>query len=123
MANILDYIKWRGDLSFTQDPPNAVDALVFSSLSYICYGGAAEEDPHNPITLRSAAEQFFTLADHEQRVRVQSDLELLHLAAGSVRFGFSKIFDCFMLNFQMSSTRNVCNYPFYKKFAHICYNI
>lgn len=92
MANILDYIKWRGDLSFTQDPPNAVDALVFSALSYISYGGRVEAQPRGPITLRSAAEEFFTLADHENRVRVQNDLELLHLAAGSIRFGFSKIY-------------------------------
>ena len=93
MANILDYIKWRGDLSFTQDPPNAVDALIFSSLSYICYGGNVEAQPHIPVTLRSAAEEFFTLEDPEHRIRVQSDLELLRLAADSVRFGFTKI--CF----------------------------
>lgn len=92
MANIMDYIKWRGDLSFAQDPPNAVDALIFSSLSYISYGGQVEAEPQNPISLRSAAERFFTLEDHEQRVRVQNDLELLRLAAGSIRFGFSKIY-------------------------------
>lgn len=92
MANILDYIKWRGDLSFAQDPPNAVDALVFSSLSYVCYGGRVEAEPHTPITLRNAAEEFFTLEDAEKRVRVQNDLDLLRLAADSVRFGFSKIY-------------------------------
>lgn len=92
MANILDYIRWRGDLSFTQDPPNAVDALVFSSLSYIRYGGHVEEEPHTPIALRAAAEEYFALQDHESRVRVANDLELLHLAASSVRFGFSKIY-------------------------------
>ena len=32
MANIFDYLKWRGDLTFTQDPPNAVDALVNEGL-------------------------------------------------------------------------------------------
>ena len=45
MANIFDYLKWRGDLTFTQDPPNAVDALIFSSLSYISYGGRVEAEP------------------------------------------------------------------------------
>ena len=39
MANIFDYLKWRGDLTFSQDPPNAVDALVFSALSYIQFHG------------------------------------------------------------------------------------
>lgn len=92
MANILDYIKWRGDLTFTQDPPNAVDALIFSSLSYIHYGANVESDPHTPVMLRTAAEVFFSLPDHKERVRVQNDLELLHLAASSVRFGFSKLY-------------------------------
>ena len=36
MSGIRDYIGWRGDLSFQQDPPNAVDALIFSTLVYIC---------------------------------------------------------------------------------------
>ena len=35
MSNILDYIQWRGDLSFAQDPPNAIDSLIFSYLVYI----------------------------------------------------------------------------------------
>lgn len=33
--NIIDYISWRGDLPFTKDPVNEVDALVFSVLAYV----------------------------------------------------------------------------------------
>lgn len=33
--NIFDYIAWRGDLSFSQDPLNEVDALIFAVLSYL----------------------------------------------------------------------------------------
>ena len=91
MADILDYLKWRGDLSFSQDPPNGVDALIFSALAYIQYGGRVEQYPDVPITLREAAEEFFAMADHEQRIRVKSDLELLREAAKSNRFGFSKL--------------------------------
>lgn len=32
--NILDYVFWRGDLSFESDPFNEVDGLVFSVLAY-----------------------------------------------------------------------------------------
>ena len=91
MATVFDYLKWRGDLTFTQDPPNAVDALIFSALSYIRYGGTVESDPDTPITLRAAAENFFTLEDQEARTRVKNDMELLHTAAGTIRFGFSRI--------------------------------
>ena len=91
MANIFDYLRWRGDLTFTQDPPNAVDALIFSGLAYISYGGTAESDPVTPVTLRAAAEEFYSLEDHEHRVRVKNDLELLRTAASTVRFGCAEI--------------------------------
>ncbi|MDC7226943.1 MAG: DUF2974 domain-containing protein [Spirochaetales bacterium] len=35
MANILDYIQWRGDLAFSADPFNEVDNLILARLSYI----------------------------------------------------------------------------------------
>ena len=88
MANIFDYLKWRGDLSFSQDPPNAVDALVFSGLSYIRYCGEGEKDP---VALTEAAEAFFSLEDYETRCRVEKDLDLLRAAAGTRRFGESRI--------------------------------
>lgn len=92
MATLFDYITWRGDLSFTQDPPNAVDALIFSALSYIRYGGAVERNPNVPVLLRSAAEGYFAMEDHESRVRVKNDLDLLRAAAQSVRFGFTQLY-------------------------------
>lgn len=88
MANIFDYLKWRGDLTFTQDPVNAVDALIFSALVYIHYSGTVEE---TPVTLREAAEEFFSQDDLEDSFRVKNDLELLRAAADTVRFGLAKI--------------------------------
>ena len=35
MANIVDYIKWRGDLEFKVDPFNSVDNLILARLCYI----------------------------------------------------------------------------------------
>jgi len=35
MANIFDYLKWRGDLSFNTDPFNPVDNIILSQLSYL----------------------------------------------------------------------------------------
>ena len=92
MASMFDYIQWRGDLSFAQDPPNSVDALIFSSLAYIQFDGRVKNEPLVPVSLREAAEEYFALADHEERIRVKHDLELLHEAAASVRFGHTKIY-------------------------------
>lgn len=87
MASILDYIRWRGDLKFSQDPLNEVDAVVFSALSYVHYTLPSEE----PVLLRDAAEAFFAAGNCESRIRVKNDLELLSLAADSVRFGQCKL--------------------------------
>lgn len=37
MANVYDYLSWRGDLSFTQDKFNEVDGLILAKLAYIPY--------------------------------------------------------------------------------------
>ncbi len=87
MADIFDYLKWRGDLSFVQDPPNAVDALIFSALSYVQFAGRVQQYPEQPISLKDAAEEFFLLEEPEACVRVKNDLELLREAALTRRFG------------------------------------
>ena len=87
MATMFDYLKWRGDLTFAQDPPNAVDALIFSTLSYIHYDHPAEQ----PVLLRDAAEAFFSREEPEKYVRVEKDLDLLHDAAMTTRFGQTRI--------------------------------
>ena len=35
MSNILDYIMWRGDLSFENDKLNELDKLIFARMSYL----------------------------------------------------------------------------------------
>lgn len=34
MANLNDYVTWRGDLSFSAEPVNGVDALCFATMAY-----------------------------------------------------------------------------------------
>lgn len=35
MGNILDYLDWRGDLTFEQTPFNQVDNLILACFSYL----------------------------------------------------------------------------------------
>ncbi len=35
MANVFDYLDWRGDLTFAQAPCNEIDSLIFSLISYV----------------------------------------------------------------------------------------
>ena len=87
MADLFDYLRWRGDLSFSQVPPGPVDALIFSALSYLTLGGSVTERPDIPVSLREASEEFFRDLDTEKRCRIKTDLSLLMAAAESQRFG------------------------------------
>ena len=35
MANIMDYLKWRGDLKFDISPVNEIDSLILTRISYL----------------------------------------------------------------------------------------
>ena len=39
MANLLDYLDWRGDLTLRQSPFNEVDNLILAELSFVDFGG------------------------------------------------------------------------------------
>ena len=39
MGNIMDYINWRGDLSFEQSKFNEVDNLILACFSYVNLDG------------------------------------------------------------------------------------
>ena len=86
MADMLDYLAWRGDIEFTQMPVNPVDALIFSTLSYIDFQDIVPDTPDQSISMEVAAAGLFSLADPVSRTRVKKDLELLKAAAESHRF-------------------------------------
>lgn len=92
MANVFDYIKWRGDLSFELSPLNEIDALIFCELSYIFYDGIVPEDSADGyVTLREAAEVFFERNAGRDEISLgeivpKEIVTLLRNAAASPRF-------------------------------------
>lgn len=91
MANIFDYLAWRGDLDFQTVPLNAVDALIFSALAYVNFSGIVPEEPEAFISLQQAADGLFVVPDIQKRSRIKSDLELLERCAASKRFGACRV--------------------------------
>ena len=85
MADMFDYLQWRGDIPFSAVPPTPVDALIFSSLVYIDFAGIVPETLDHPVPLHTAAQVLLKLPKAEDRVRVKADLELLETAASSLR--------------------------------------
>lgn len=84
MSDLFDYLHWRGDLSFTQDPVNCVDALIFSALSYITFPDTSHDSGR---TLSSIAQEYLALPQTMQNHRVKTDLDLVKAVAVTKRFG------------------------------------
>ena len=91
MANMLDYLTWRGDLRFSQAELNDVDGLILSELAYIRYEGLVSENISCGIPLRTLAKNFLELPEPMGRCRTERELELLKAAGESERFGHLEV--------------------------------
>lgn len=95
MANIIDYVLWRGDLPVAQVPLGEVDALILSYLSYMPMDGIVPgEDGGEPVPLRDAALAMLGLSERENSplaYSVKDDRKLLAALAQSVRFGTMRL--------------------------------
>ena len=65
MADIFDYLKWRGDVPFTADPFNEVDNLVLAELAYSDFDGVLE-DTFRKTSLRTAEKRYFEMHSRDE---------------------------------------------------------
>ena len=87
MDDLFEYLKWRGDIPFSQVPPTPVDAVIFSELVYIHFDDIVSPDLAHPVFLKDAAKAFLEKPEKERISRLRLDEKLLSAAAASVRFG------------------------------------
>ncbi|MBQ7944203.1 MAG: DUF2974 domain-containing protein [Lachnospiraceae bacterium] len=73
MANIIDYLEWRGDVSLKEDPFNAVDNLVLSWMAYVNLDEIMPKGfESESLTIKEAVERFFAKYDLEEKLREKS---------------------------------------------------
>lgn len=93
MANLMDYLDWRGDLTLDQDPFNEVDNLILAELSFVDFGGIVPPPGKGgSVPLCDAAEAFFRQHPEgepiEMGVLVPDAIpDMLRKMASSPRFG------------------------------------
>ena len=81
MANIHDYLYWRGDLPFSNVPINELDGLVLTRFAYM----PMEELTLDPSeTVVSICEKLKTLP--VDKFRLEGDMQFVHLLSKSDRF-------------------------------------
>lgn len=73
MANVFDYLEWRGDLTIEQDPFNVVDNLILSWLSYVELEDIMPNGICNvQVSIRDAAQRYFAKQKLEDRLKRKS---------------------------------------------------
>lgn len=87
MAGPLDYLRWRGDLSFKEKPFNSVDASLLSSIAYLPADCSATNH-----TLGEVAEKLRKLSSFQNQMYAETATEVM-LLPESPRIGNIKILD------------------------------
>lgn len=69
MANVFDYLSWRGDLTFEQVPFSETDALVLALISYIDFEGIVSgKQGGTTISLEKAAKVYFAQRPDREKI-------------------------------------------------------
>lgn len=92
MADVFDYLAWRGELTLAQSPFNCVDALILSVLAYMSFGDAAPDG--EAVELGTAAQALLARGEGEPGARSGTDRRLLEALAGSARFCGMRLLAC-----------------------------
>lgn len=67
MANMMDYLDWRGDLSMNTDGFNDVDNLLCAQLVYVDFDGIVPPpESGDSITVKEASRRFWERHDEEE---------------------------------------------------------
>lgn len=96
MANIVDYLKWRGDVPFEISPFNEVDALVLCELVYSPFEGLVPGPGlKEKISIEDLCDRFFLKFSDEELLKRVALTKLapflMREMAHSKRFGGMKI--------------------------------
>ena len=97
MANLLDYLDWRGDLTLKQAPFCEVDNLILAELAFLDFSGIVPVPAAGAaVTVKDAAERFFATQPAGKKIDMgvlvpDTIPELLRKMAASRRFGSMKL--------------------------------
>ncbi len=105
MANMIDYLNWRGDLTFAQSPMNEIDSLILANLSYVPFDSIVPSPwERERITLREASHAFWKEREEKQLLQEFSLIKMAPFAmrrlAETKRFG-----DLYLMKYQNSVSK------------------
>ena len=95
MANIIDYVQWRGDIPLSQVPFGGIDALILSYLSYMPFAGILNSSMQGGGTLLGDAAQALLNLNAQEHSKLayseKEDRQLLAALRESERFAGTQL--------------------------------
>ena len=85
MANVCDYVKWRGDISLEQSKFNEIDNLILSRFSYFPFDNIIKEN--EIVTIKELSERFKKQDVSKLPILWKDDVDLFPLMGESKRYG------------------------------------
>lgn len=85
MANVCDYVRWRGDLTLEQSEFNEIDNLILARFSYFPFDKIIEEN--EIVTIKELSKRFNEQDVTKLPILWKDDVELFPLMGDSKRFG------------------------------------
>ena len=85
MANVCDYVRWRGDLTLEQSEFNEIDNLILARFSYFPFDKIIEEN--EIVTIKELSKRFSEQDVTKLPILWKDDVELFPLMGDSKRFG------------------------------------
>jgi len=116
MADLYDYINWRGDLDFSKSPFNPVDNIIFSQLSYLPMDGIIPgPGERGSVSIAELAVRYRKKLD-SGLVKENEDITILH--AGDVLGAISTVPR--YKNCRIFAYKNIVDLSQEKQFAAYC---
>ena len=88
MSNIIDYVKWRGDLTLKEAEFNEIDSLILNRFSYFPLDDLIKENKE--ITIKELSEKFQETDKTKLKILWEEDEDLFIEIGKSKRFGEMK---------------------------------
>ena len=118
MDNVLDYVKWRGDLTFDEHSFNEIDNLIMAEVIYVDFKDAIDEYPSKHTkTYKEAADRVFANKDVDKIVLGLIVPNTIVKLADSIRT--TKRFS----NLKVSNYVNIIDIQTACQFAAMCFHI
>ena len=86
MANLYDYLAWRGDVPFSVAPFNEIDAMIAARLAYLPFEGVMGQKAFVPVPFEQVASTLLIKHEAGALKLTKNQLNLLSAMQGAERF-------------------------------------